>query len=82
MRKWGGNTGAQLRAQCLAFHGDVCWICGQPGADSADHVLPRSLGGADVLSNLMPAHLSCNQSRGNTARRTRTRSAQVPSRQW
>lgn len=52
----------------------VCWICGHEGADTADHVWPRSYGGGHELSNLRPAHgvdgcptcgRKCNSSRGN-----------------
>ena len=43
---------------------DVCWICGQPGADTADHVVAHALGGGDEEGNLRPAHRSCNARRG------------------
>ena len=62
--KWGGRRAARLRAATLDAYGTVCHLCGRPGADSADHLIPRSLGGLDTLDNLRPAHLSCNQSRG------------------
>lgn len=32
---------------------------------SADHILPKSRGGSDELSNLLPAHIGCNSARGN-----------------
>lgn len=34
----------------------ICHICGHPGADAADHVIPLARGGADDVSNLRPAH--------------------------
>lgn len=37
----------------------VCYLCGQPGADQVDHVLPRSRGGGDYL-NLQPVHRDCH----------------------
>ena len=44
----------------------VCWLCGQPGADSVDHVLPVSRGGAHYdPSNLRAAHLNCNRGKGD-----------------
>lgn len=55
---------SKLRALVLATYGDVCYHCGLPGSRSVEHLLPRSLGGTDQLSNLAPAHLSCNISRG------------------
>lgn len=44
-----------------------CALCGLPGADSADHIIPTSKGGTAHLSNLRPTHLTCNQQRGNRA---------------
>lgn len=32
---------------------------------TVDHVIPRSLGGSDDLSNLRLAHWSCNRAKGN-----------------
>ena len=46
-----------------------CWKCGLPGADSADHVIPRSRGGSNALSNLRPAHEACNYSAGGAVSR-------------
>jgi 5-methylcytosine-specific restriction endonuclease McrA len=59
--------------------GDECGIChlgmtfgtstGPLGSDDSgatvDHVLFRSAGGSDDLSNLRLAHWSCNRARGN-----------------
>lgn len=52
----------------------VCWLCGDsidkrleyphPYSFSADHVDPVSRGGSNA-GELRPAHLRCNQSRGN-----------------
>ena len=45
---------------------DVCWICGQPGADSVDHVIPIAKGGTNDPGNLKPAHLfPCNRAKGD-----------------
>lgn len=72
----------------LAVKGTVCHLCGRPGADSADHVIPRSQGGTHALDNLQPAHAACNSARGDTpleqwrATRPAHRPAPAPSRQW
>lgn len=63
MTSWGGRKAQQLTTLTLVVKGTVCHLCGQLGADSADHVIPRSIGGPDVLENLEPAHGSCNSSR-------------------
>lgn len=52
-----------------------CWLCagpvdrqaplGGPWAASVDHVVPRSLGGADTDGNRRLAHRRCNGARGN-----------------
>lgn len=51
----GGRQRQRRNAKILAAS-DVCHICGQPGADAIDHVVPLSRGGEDVPSNLKPAH--------------------------
>jgi len=59
-----GHSYRRNRALLLSLT-TVCWICGKPGADTADHVVPVSQGGTSALTNLRPAHLSCNSGRGN-----------------
>lgn len=66
-RGWGGSRAAALRRATLARYGTVCHLCGRDGATTADHIVPRSLGGDDSLTNLRPAHALCNSSRGNMA---------------
>ena len=82
MATWHGRKGRpwqRLRAEVLAAS-DICWLCGRPGANSVDHVLPLSTHPelAHDRSNLAPAHLSCNSSKGARATRTTT----AASRQW
>lgn len=36
--------------------GGICYICGRPGADTADHVIPVCEGGPDQDWNLKAAH--------------------------
>ena len=56
-----------------------CAICGRPGADTADHIIPLDAGGDHSLDNLRPAHGTCNSRLGaihgnrKTAQRMQTR---------
>ena len=43
------------------------WATGDPLSPTLDHVIPRSLGGADDPSNLRSAHWACNVMRGDRA---------------
>lgn len=62
---WGSTYRQRLVAATLSTKGNLCWLCGEHGADTVDHRVPRSYGGDDSPENLMPAHLSCNSERGN-----------------
>ena len=63
-RGWGGRKVPALTAMVFAEQGRVCHLCGMPGADSIDHIIPRASGGDDSPANLRPAHRSCNSARG------------------
>lgn len=92
MRKWGGDQAKRLVAAVLDHYGDRCHLCGRPGADSADHVIPRSRGGPDTLANLRPVHHNtgprCNRRRGPmtmqewAAKHGRPVESLPPSREW
>jgi len=49
----------------LERDGEHCRICGKPFTDFApaelDHIIPRSKGGPDILSNLQLVHSICNR---------------------
>lgn len=63
---WGGRRVQRLVALVLAHYGTDCHLCSDRShmADSADHVVPRSKGGAVWdLANLRPAHHGCNVAR-------------------
>jgi len=61
---WRGRYVQRIARAVLAEHGDSCVHCGRHGARSVEHVVPRSYGGLDTLTNCRPAHLLCNQERG------------------
>lgn len=62
--KWGGRKAIEYVYKTLATFGEICALCGMPGANSADHIIPISKGGAVyVLENLQPAHRRCNYGR-------------------
>lgn len=62
---WGGRYAQRLTALCLAHWGTLCHLCRRDGADTADHLIPRSKGGPDALANLRPSHKVCNSARGD-----------------
>lgn len=71
MRSWGGRRVRALVNLVIATRGDICHLCGLPGADSADHEPPRvelvrsGVPNPDSLVFLFPAHrYPCNITRG------------------
>jgi 5-methylcytosine-specific restriction endonuclease McrA len=63
--RWAGRYVRRKVDATLARWGTTCHLCGQDGANTADHLTPRSKGGSDdVEANLRPAHRSCNIARG------------------
>lgn len=65
LERWAGRRAQDYVRRTLAEYGTLCIICGRPGSDSADHIIPRADGGAVFdLENLGPSHRSCNYSRG------------------
>lgn len=67
LKKWRGKMSAGIEV--------ICGICDHPispggdkgkGGITADHILPKSLGGTCANQNLQPAHAICNRNRQNT----------------
>ena len=89
-RAWGGRRVQAFTALVLRTWGTICHLCWEDGADTADHIIPRSKGGpAFDLDNARPAHGPCNYSRGDLDldewRRRHpqpVRPALAPSREW
>lgn len=80
MTEWSGRRAQRLTAAVLERDGGICVWCGGP-ASTADHLIPRSKGGAVWdMANLAAACLPCNTSRG--ARPRPARVAPRASRQW
>lgn len=49
----------------LFKHGGKCAYCGMANLDlTIDHIIPRSQGGNNDISNLQPSCRSCNSSKG------------------
>lgn len=46
----------QERNRKILAASDICHICGHPGADAIDHIVPLAKGGSEDHSNLAPAH--------------------------
>lgn len=73
----GSGSRQQKRARYVMHRdGAICHICGQPGADEVDHVIPTFEGGPDHITNLAPIHATpchrnktqaeAQRARGNT----------------
>lgn len=58
-----GYAYQQKRPRILARDHGICWLCGEPGADTLDHVVSRARGGGDDDANLRAAHLRCNSAK-------------------
>ena len=71
-----GDRVWQVLRRAILAESDICWLCGKPGADTVDHVVPVSVAPWLELepSNLRPAHgrkrPGCigNYGRGNGSR--------------
>jgi 5-methylcytosine-specific restriction endonuclease McrA len=63
---YNGRRVDQLRQAVFMQYGRICHLCGLSGADTVDHLIPKSIR-PDlmwVVSNCRPAHKRCNESRG------------------
>ena len=81
-----GRATAQWKRvrQAILTASDICWMCGRPGADTIDHVVPLARGGTNDPQNLRPAHgrrqpWGCP---GNYGRRDRAVEVAERTREW
>ena len=63
-RATGRRDWRRTRDRILARDDRICQLCGQPGADTVDHIIPVSKGGTNNDDNLRAAHQRCNSRRG------------------
>ena len=48
---------AAIRRRVLSRDQGICYLCGKPGANQVDHVIPASQGGSDEDDNLAAVHM-------------------------
>ena len=70
--EWNSNGSRRRKCMSIVLAPDeqgnppACQLCGMPGADSVDHILPKVHYPELVweLSNMQPAHQDCNKAKG------------------
>ena len=60
-----GNAKRKFRQAIKYSFGGLCAYCRSARATTLDHIKPRSQGGENLRSNLVPACQSCNHSKGS-----------------
>jgi|SRR6185503_20621305 len=60
----------EILAYLVEERGDTCGICnralGELALCNIDHIIPLGKGGTNAWSNLQPAHIVCNNAKGDT----------------
>ena len=68
-RGYGTQAWRKLALSIIARDGGICHVCGQPGADTAHHLVGRRKGGSNDPGNLRAVHRGChNREHGLRAR--------------
>ena len=60
-----GNAKRKFRQAIKYSFGGLCAYCREKRATTLDHIKPRSKGGSNLRSNLLPTCLECNHSKGS-----------------
>lgn len=60
-----GSAKRQFRQDIRYSFGGLCAYCRVSRADTIDHLKPRTSGGSDLRSNLVPCCHECNKSKGS-----------------
>lgn len=64
-----GRPWQRIKRRVIRRDGGICHLCGEPGADSADHIVPWSISKDDSMANLAAVHHDvepkCNRLRGD-----------------
>ena len=60
-----GNAKRKFRQAIKYSFGGLCAYCRCKRATTLDHIKPRSKGGSSLRSNLVPACVECNHSKGS-----------------
>jgi 5-methylcytosine-specific restriction endonuclease McrA len=63
--RYARNVAAYSRNGVIRRDKGRCAYCGHRGADTMDHVLPRSRGGGTGWLNAVAAHRECNRAKGD-----------------
>lgn len=58
------RTNKSVRIEVLIRDGNRCRYCGEDGAGTVDHIIPRCQGGTDSVDNLAVSCQSCNSRKG------------------
>ena len=62
-RSYGTQAWRKTAAEVIRRANGICALCGQSGADTADHIVPKREGGTDELGNLRAVHRGCHNER-------------------
>lgn len=65
-KRWARRTLMRKQVGLCALCGvQMCLLAGDPTCATLDHVVPRSRGGTDAITNLQLACSRCNQAKGD-----------------